>query len=93
MLLGGRNAPWAYQAGAAWFDPAADAAVRDWAAGPPHRARPICARRRLAELHPDHDPARLRAAYGAEAWKGLQTVRAKWDPDDVFSAGHAITLP
>ena len=91
--LGGRDAPWAYQAGAAWFDPAADAAVSDWAAGLRTALAPYALGDAWPNFIPDHDPARLRAAYGAEAWKGLQTVRAKWDPDDVFSAGHAITLP
>lgn len=91
--LGGRDAPWAYQAGAAWFDPAGDAAVADWAAGLRAALAPYALGDAWPNFIPDRDPARLRAAYGADVWKRLQAVRACWDPDDVFSAGHAITLP
>ncbi len=91
--LGGRDAPWAYQAGAAWFDPAADAAVGDWAAGLRTALAPYALGDAWPNFIPERDPERLRAAYGTDVWERLQAVRACWDPDDVFSAGHAITLP
>ncbi len=91
--LGWRDAPWAWQAGAAWFEPASDDAVRDWAAG----LRPALARWAYGEAYPNFmpgpDPDRLRASYGDAAWERLRAIRAEWDPGDVFSAGHAIPLP
>jgi hypothetical protein len=38
----------------------------------------------------DPDPDRLRAGYGEAVWERLRSIRAGWDPDDVFCAGHAI---
>jgi cellulose biosynthesis protein BcsQ len=32
-------------------------------------------------------------SYGPETWQRLQAVRAAWDPENVFAAGHAISLP
>ena len=92
--LGRRGAPWAWQAGAAWFDPAADAAVEAWAAGFRRGARALVGRRELPELHPG---PRIRPAP-----RGLRRRRAgracrrsapRWDPDGVLGAGHAIPLP
>ena len=45
-----RGAPWAWQAGAAWFDPAADAAVAGVGGRPPRVARALVGRRELPEL-------------------------------------------
>jgi FAD/FMN-containing dehydrogenase len=91
--LGQRDAPWAFQAGAAWFDPAADDAVDEWA----DSLRVALAAHTRGDAWPnfipERDPARLREAYGADVWERLQAVRAWWDPDDVFSGGHAIPLP
>jgi len=49
--------------------------------------------RGLPELHPDADPERLQAAYSPAVWARLRAVRAAWDPDGVFAAGHASPLP
>ena len=78
--LGGRDAPWAYQAGAAWFDPGADAAVSELAAGLRAALAPYAPGDAWPNFIPEHDPTRLRAAYGAETWRRLQSVRASWDP-------------
>jgi len=91
--LGRRDAPWAWQAGAAWFDAEQDEAVREWADG----LRPALAPWVHGEAYPnfiaERDTARLRDSYGAAAWERLQAIRATWDPEDVFSAGQAIPLP
>ena len=90
--LGRRDAGWAWQAGAAWVDPGSDDAVAGWMAG----VRAILADRSAGEPYPNFipavDPARLRRSYGETAWRRLQDARASWDPDGVFSAGHAIPL-
>ena len=61
--------------------------------GPSDRPRPYALGDAWPNFIPERDPERLRAAYGTDVWERLQAVRACWDPDDVFSAGHAITLP
>jgi FAD/FMN-containing dehydrogenase len=88
-----RGAPWAWQAGAAWFDPAADDAVAEWAADLRASLAPWSGGESFPNFVPDRDPRRLRAAYGDEVWARLQAIRADWDPDDVLSAGNAIALP
>jgi FAD/FMN-containing dehydrogenase len=91
--LGQRDAPWAYQAGAAWFDPAADDAVREWSANLRTALAPYSRGDTWPNFIPERDPERLRAAYGTDVFEHLQAVRAWWDPDDVFTGGHAIPLP
>ena len=91
--LGQRDAPWAFQAGAAWFDPAADDAVATWATDLRAALAPYTRGDAWPNFIPDRDPARLAAAYGPNVWERLQAIRAWWDPDDVFSGGHAIPLP
>jgi hypothetical protein len=91
--LGQRDAPWAFQAGAAWFDPALDDAVAAWATDLRTALAPYTRGDAWPNFIPDRDPARLAAAYGPNVWERLQAIRAWWDPDDVFSGGHAIPLP
>jgi FAD/FMN-containing dehydrogenase len=88
--LGRRDVPWALQIGAAWFDPAQDAAVREWAAGLRAALAPWSAGEPYPNFMAEADAGRLRASYGAEAWERLRAVRAAWDPDGVLAAGHAI---
>ena len=47
----------------------------------------------LVEPREDKEVARLRASYGRATWARLRSIRAAWDPADVFAAGHAIPLP
>jgi hypothetical protein len=91
--LGQRDAPWAFQAGAAWFDPAADDAVRAWADELREGLAPFSRGEPWPNFIPERDVDRLRASYGPDVWERLQAVRAWWDPDDVFSGAHAIPLP
>lgn len=37
-----------------------------------------------------YDPARTASAFTAANWAQLRRVKAAWDPDGVFSAGHAV---
>jgi FAD/FMN-containing dehydrogenase len=91
--LGQRDAPWALQVGAAWFDAAQDDAALQWASGLREAIAPWSRGVPYPNFMPTVDPERLRASYGAAVWERLQAIRAEWDPDDVFAAGHAITLP
>ena len=83
--LGRRSAPWAWQAGAAWFDPAADAAVEAWFDGlytrRSRRGRPARAGRTSSPAATRTGCARPTAT---TAWARLQSIRAAWDPDDVL---------
>ena len=90
--LGQRDAPWAWQAGAAWFDPGQDDAVRAWASGLRAALGPWSRGEPYPNFMPDRDVARLRASYGPATWERLQAIRAAWDPDDVLAGGHAIPL-
>jgi hypothetical protein len=89
--LGRRDAPWALQIGAAWFEPERDGAVRDWMAGLRAALAPWTAGEPYPNFMPEPDPGRLRASYGAEAWERLRAIRTAWDPDGLLSSGHAIT--
>jgi FAD/FMN-containing dehydrogenase len=91
--LRGRDAPWAWQAGAAWFDPEADEAVRSWTTGLRAALAPYAHGDAWPNFIPEQDADRLRHAYGPAIWQRLQAIRSWWDPDDVFAGGHAITLP
>ena len=91
--LGQRDAPWSWQAGAAWFEPELDGPVREWAASLREAIAPWSRGETYPNFILDRDPARLRAAYAPAAWERLRAIRADWDPDDAFGAGHAIPLP
>jgi FAD/FMN-containing dehydrogenase len=91
--LGGRDVRWAWQAGAAWFDPETDDAAREWTAGLHAALAPYARGDAWPNFIPEQNPERLRAAYGPAVWERLQAIRSWWDPDDVFAGGHAVALP
>ncbi len=91
--LGGRDVPWAWQAGAAWFDADLDDAAREWTIGLRAALAPFARGDAWPNFIPERNTDRLRDAYGAPVWARLQAIRSFWDPDDVFAGGHAITLP
>jgi hypothetical protein len=88
--LGRRSAPWHWQAGTAWFESADDAPSRAWIANVSRSLAPWSAGETYPNFIVDADPGRLRAAYAPSVYEHLRSIRAAWDPDDVFSAGHAI---
>jgi FAD/FMN-containing dehydrogenase len=90
--LGRRHAAWHWQAGTAWLEPADDAASRAWVAAVGPALAPWSAGETFPNFIPEVDPERLRAAYAPATWERLRAVRAEWDPDGVFGAGHAIPL-
>ena len=90
--LGQRDAPWMWQAGAAWFDPAQDGAVGEWARSLREALAPWSRGEPYPNFMPAADPARLRACYGPQVWERLRAVRAQWDPENVLSGGHAVPL-
>jgi FAD/FMN-containing dehydrogenase len=90
--LGHRDAPWFWQAGAAWFEPADDARSRAWLDELADALAPWSAGEGYPNFIPEVDPERLRAAYGPAVYARLRAIRAEWDPGDVFGAGHAIPL-
>jgi FAD/FMN-containing dehydrogenase len=91
--LGRRSAPWHWQAGTAWFEPADDDRGRAWIADVGRSLAPWSAGESYPNFILGADPERLRAAYGQATFARLQAVRAEWDPEGVLSAGHAIPLP
>ena len=91
--LGRRDAAWFWQAGTAWLEPADDEPSRAWLAGVHSALAPWKLGESYANFIPDVDPARLQAAYAPAVWERLRAIRAEWDPDGVFGAGHAVPLP
>ena len=83
--LGQRDAPWMWQAGAAWFDPEQDGAVGEWARSLREALAPWSRGEPYPNFMPAADPARLRACYGPQVWERLRAVRAQWDPENVLS--------
>jgi hypothetical protein len=90
--LGHRDAPWFWQAGAAWFESGDDERCRAWLGELAGALAPWSAGEAYPNFIAQADPARLRAAYASEAFARLRAIRAEWDPGDVFAAGHAIPL-
>ena len=83
--LGQRDAPWMWQAGAAWFDPGQDGAVREWARSLRESLAPWSRGEPYPNFMPAADAARLSACYGPRVWERLRAVRAEWDPHSVLS--------
>jgi FAD/FMN-containing dehydrogenase len=88
--LGRRGAPWHWQAGTAWLQRAGDEASRGWIADVGRALAPWSAGETYPNFIVEPDRERLRAAYAPALYERLRAIRAAWDPDDVFSAGHAI---
>jgi FAD/FMN-containing dehydrogenase len=88
--LGRRSAPWHWQAGTAWFESADDERSRAWIANVGRALAPWSAGESYPNFIVEPDRERLRAAYAPAVFEHLRAIRAAWDPDDVFSAGHAI---
>jgi FAD/FMN-containing dehydrogenase len=88
--LGRRRAPWHWQAGTAWFESTDDEPSRAWIANVARSLAPWSVGETYPNFIVDADPERLRAAYAPAVYEHLRMIRAAWDPDDVFSAGHAI---
>jgi FAD binding domain-containing protein len=78
--LGRRDAPWMWQAGAAWFDAAQDGAVSEWARSLREALEPWSRGEPYPNFMPAVDPARLKASYGPQVWERLRAVRAALEP-------------
>ena len=78
--LGQRDAPWMWQAGAAWFDPEQDGAVSEWAQSLREALAPWSRGEPYPNFMPVADPARLKASYGPQVWERLRAVRAALEP-------------
>ena len=86
--MGGRAAAYEFHALAGWTDPAADAAVLDWAhefgeAMAAHATEGV-----YLNLIGDDEDHRIRSAFS-----DLDRVRAlkqTWDPDNVLRANHNV---
>jgi hypothetical protein len=90
--LGQRDAPWAWQAGAAWFDSSLDADVARWKVAVRETLAPW-ARGESSPTSPRGPiPRGYAPATGPRSGSACRRS-ARWDPDGVFAAGHAITLP
>ncbi|HEY6031338.1 MAG TPA: BBE domain-containing protein, partial [Gaiellaceae bacterium] len=83
-----RTSPWLASAGSAWDDPVAAGPNRVWIE---HLARVVDGCRTGGTyVNMLADPARAADAYSAATWARLRSVKAAWDPDDLFRVDHAV---
>jgi FAD/FMN-containing dehydrogenase len=72
-----------------WRDPERDAVAVDWAAAVRDRLTPASAGSYLNYVT-DTGADTIESAYGARVLNRLQTVKAAWDPDNIFRFNHNI---
>jgi hypothetical protein len=74
-----------------WTHPGGDAANTQWAREVWIGAQPFVSAAVYANhLTADETPNRVRAAYGADKYDKLVTLKAKYDPDNFFRLNHNI---
>ncbi|MGZ4353656.1 MAG: FAD-binding oxidoreductase, partial [Gaiellaceae bacterium] len=86
-----RTSPWLASAGSAWDDPVAAGPNRVWI---DRLARVVdgCATGGTY-VNMLADPARAADAYSEATWARLRSVKAAWDPDNLFRVNHVVPMP
>lgn len=80
-----RPAGWYYIAGASWWDPADDAAAIDWVRRLDAALEPFRLPGRYINFVSEDDVEGQRESLGDQTFARLMEVKAKYDPDGVFS--------
>jgi FAD/FMN-containing dehydrogenase len=84
-----RNARFNVSAMAVWADPADDERELGWAAGIRDLLAPLSSGGYL-NYSTDDSSTTVRAAFGAERFRRLAAIKARWDPDNTFRFNHNI---
>ena len=84
--FGGRGAGWLVAASAAWDDPAEDAARHGWVERLHEASAPDSIGLGYVNMLADDRPA-----YTSSTRAKLSSVKAAWDPENVFRSNHNIT--
>jgi FAD/FMN-containing dehydrogenase len=69
---------------ALWKDPAADEANRSWMAGMSEILEPISTGAFISEADHQAYPSRLPRSFTPAGWERVRSLRAQWDPEDLF---------
>jgi FAD/FMN-containing dehydrogenase len=86
-----RSAGWVSHPFAVWDDPATNDVHIAWARGFADAMKPFGTGATYLNFVGDEREERVRAAYGAENYRRLAEIKAKYDPDNVFRLNHNIT--
>jgi FAD/FMN-containing dehydrogenase len=86
-----RDARWVVHPGAFWEDPAQDENVRDWVRDFRGELRPHTTGAVWLNWVGDEGDARVRSAFGDDAYRQLQAVKDAYDPENVFRSNHNIS--
>jgi FAD/FMN-containing dehydrogenase len=85
-----RDARWVVHPGAFWEDPTEDDTVRAWVRSFRSELRPHTTGSVWLNWVGDEGDARVRSAFGDDAYRTLQAVKEAYDPQNVFRSNHNI---
>lgn len=85
-----RHAPWCVHPFGLWTDPGDDDRARAWARNIRADMQPWATGDVYLNFIGDEGHDRLVAGYGADAYRRLQEIKRKYDPDNVFHLNHNI---
>jgi FAD/FMN-containing dehydrogenase len=68
-----------------WYDPAEDESETEWCRSLDTAMAPLCLPGRYINFVADLDEESIRSALGADTYARLTSIKAKYDPDNVFS--------
>lgn len=89
--LANRDAAWVIHPGAFWENPAHDRNAEAWVRGYKEQLRPFTTGGVWLNFTGDEGNDRIKAAYGAENFKRLQTTKQHYDPGNMFHANHNLS--
>ena len=85
-----RRAPWCVHPFGLWEDPAADERAKCWARDLRADLQPWASGDVYLNFIGDEGQDRLIAGFGRENYERLATIKARYDPDNVFHLNHNI---
>lgn len=90
-----RRSAWNIAFFGAWADAAMDGAMNEWAATSRDELERSGVGNGIPVLNYNTvtGPSAVRRAYGDEAYRRLQQLKRRYDPDDVFHLNHNVELP
>lgn len=87
----GRNAPFGFHIIAGWASPDDDDAVMGWTSGFHRAMAPHATSGVYVNLLGEDEADRVAAAYGPNLDK-VQALKARWDPNNLFSVNKNVTV-